>query len=348
MLYLIIMKILLNFFLLIFIVCCSRSSEITPAVESSSLRNVLKGKKFTVKYPLTDYDLGYYADEDILGSKPTNLIESFIYSIKKNVIEFAVHDLREGKAKIEMQLRLPLELLSLVNSVKLKRAFFMLDSCISKGCERRIEDKVSMGWFDNVYAGISHYPGYPILGELERTRPGYNEIKDDINDLFAGKSIKKRKNDFIHLARVETNKGRRRYFKNEFLLKGKISDLNNINDFLNKNKKRLNIISLAPLGNILFVETSDKGAAFKKASTFDGELRSILTTNYGVVTPKQCHTGMCVDFEINDTELKPFLDDKRNLNVHAAFDIAKVPKLDFKFKGFLEIELEFNDENLNF
>lgn len=339
---------ILSILLISLFLSCSQESEVTPAVKASSLRKVLKGKKFTVKYPLTDYDLGYYADEDILGSKPTNILESFIYTIKKNIIEFAVHDLREGKAKVEMQTFLPLELLSLVNTVKLKRAFFMVDSCISKGCERRIGDKVSIGWFDNVFAGISHYPGYPELGVLERSRKGYKELKDDINALFSGKKIKKSKKDFIHIARVQTNKGRRRYLKNEFLLKGKRADLVNINDFFSKNKERLRIISLAPLGNILFVETKDDGVALKKASKFNGELRSLLRTSYGVVTPTQCHTGMCIDFEVNDTNLKDFLDDDRNLNIHASFDIAKIPKLNFKFKGFLEIELEFNDENLNF
>jgi len=321
---------------------------VTSDVDSSSLRKELKGKKLTIKYPLTDYDLGYYADEDILGNKPSNILGSLIYSVKKQLIEFAVEDLREGKARIEMQTILPLELLSLVNSIKLKRAFFMVDSCISRGCERRIGDKVSISWFDNVFAGLSHYPGYPILGVLERSRGGYNEIKNDVNSLFDGQSIKKSSKDYTHIARVETNKGRRKYLPNEYLLKGKRVDLNNINDFLTKNKKRLNIVSLAALGNILHVQTDDKGIAFKRASKLDQEFRSILTTSYGIVAPKQCHTGMCIDFEVNSANLINFLDDKRNLNVHAAFDIAKVPKLDFKFKGFLEIELEFNDDNLNF
>jgi|GEM_PF-4134762 len=324
---------------------CSKKSEIEAFSKSRSLREKINSSKVNIKFPLTEVDLGYFEPEDILGERKSAIVSKIVRNMRESAYTFGVEKLKKGKFKTDVLIELPEEIYPYVRSIKLKRVFFNLDTCIKKDC-RKIGKKASLSWVNTISAALVHDENLSGLGELEVI--GSDQFKKelfDFNQNFEGKRSFKSKKDYVALARALPAKRKKEFLDNYYLLKGTDRNLREMNVYLEKHKNELNLKDVSIYNNTLLLETFDNMAAFRQKLLNNPEVSDLFSRfGGGVNLPQKCHTNLCIDLEVNEEELIHFLRDKRELKVSSLFDINKLPKTDIKFKGFIELSLELDPE----
>ncbi len=327
------------------VISCSKKSEIEPLSPSRSVIQNLETQKINIKYPLISEDLGYYDDVDVIG-KSTNPISGVFNVFKGALFNFAASDLKRGKLKINTSLLLPRELYPHIKSLKIKRAFFVLDSCVHiSGCERKFGRKANLNWLGSMHAGMSHdmevKPEDDGIVQLMflGISGDFRKFRKLVDDLFERNYVERSKKDFTHLARFRPKKSKVSYIRNHFLIKSDEIQIREIIGYLKFHKKKLNIKELSSFGPTLLIETSDDGKEMFKQLRNEQEFVQVLSTRGQLFAPIRCDTTFCAQIDVNsDTEMMPFLRDERDLNVHLYIDVNKVPKFDFTYTGFIELE----------
>ncbi len=337
------------FAIILLVLSCGEKSEVESLAAPSSIVEKIQSKKIILKYPLVEDDLGYYADEDVLGAKTKSPIGGLFRSFKGAFFNFAARDLRRGKMRVDSSLLLPREVYPLVKSLKLKRVFFLLDSCtLKKGCEREIGTKASIGWMKSVHASLSHREDLDpekdgIVVPMLFGRKFGNRVRE-IDFLFDNAPTKKsraKEKDFVHLGRMIKPPKRVLYQKNRYLFKAPSDEMIRILNYIKPHKDELGIIDLSSFGDVLLVETNDEGKKLLDGANFNKDFREVLMSDGQIHLPKMCNSAICSKIDVNtDTNFMNFLKDERPLNVHAYIQAGKIPGFDFKYTGFVELEIE--------
>ena len=318
---------------------CSREESITPFSESADYRERLK-KPFTIRYPLMPEQVGSYSYNDILENDPKrkNILKSITLPLKEAVYDLGVTLFRKNKVQARGQLEVPTEAFEHLKSVKLKRIFFVLDTCVDSSfrCKNKVEG-ISSTFISDLFISLEPY----------KEGEEFEEIEQIDEDTF-GQKLKEFVNGFKNKSRITTNglqlasysqrtRPNRSKYKKYYVWKSEQKNITTLRDALLETGHIKNTVLFGDLiltetkGNIKYHQVFHDPALKRKM----GKLRPHLK-------PATCETGNCTELKINSSNLLDYFKVNPNNIVNTFIKIKKLPKEAFNYKGFIEFEIELN------
>ncbi len=330
--------ILLIFFA--FLLGCSRKESVTPFSHSEDYRARLR-KTFTVRYPLMPERVGSYSYGDVIEMDPKrkNLLQYITKPLKEAVYQLGVKYFKRNKIQAQAELSIPPEAFEYIKSVKLKRIFFVLDTCIDHGtrCLSMVEG-IKMTFIKSLFINLEPLKQGAIIQEIK-------EVDEDIflkkeKEFFQnfGKA-KKISNDVFQLAAHSQKKRPNNASISSYYIFKHHKNIRQLQKYLNQSR---HIKKTTLFGDLILAEFKKLPNANISRIFHEESFHQEFKSQYTSITPATCGRGNCTELRINSENLVEYLKKHPNVIINTFIQVNKLPKKDFHYKGFIEFDVELN------
>jgi hypothetical protein len=359
----------------------SKITPIAKAQQLKEIKGDGKYFTMRLKYPLTTEEVGMYNYKDIMYNGENLFLGSFGDMFKYGFANLFINLGSYSKIKYTTDLELPEIDPSVIKSIKIKKIFFALEPCErdEKNCETyRKKEKLTFRFLDKLFVNLSVIENHDSLSfreepvsiltkkqfapELNRARYYTAQTKEEKEKYSTPEDLKQFHN--VTLAKYETNLS---WFDNKIKKYKKVKDdglyfvfkekdhFVAIKNFFKKSYFNGIIQDVTIMGDSVVVElmkdaTEENNQAMKarffNALNKSGFNKSGLFAYNGNPKhprkPEGCSFVNCVDLEVNDFNLSPMLGKSNHLKIDSFISINDVPGNDFKYKGFIELEVKMD------
>ncbi len=285
--------------------------------------------------------VGSYNYGDVIEMDPTrkNALHYITKPLKETIYDIGVRLFKRNKVQAQAQLSVPPESLEYLKSVKLKRIFFVLDTCVGKSrrCSSTVEG-IEATFVKELFINLEPYKEGTEIEEIKEIDDNtfFQKAKEFVRDF--GSKRRRGVGGFQLAAYSQKNRPNRSQYKNLYVFKYD-KNISKLRDALEQSR---HVKKTILFGDLVLAELQKSKNSFISRIYHEESFKQEVESHHSYLNPAACEKGNCTELKTNSENLVEFFKEHPNVVVNTFIKVAKLPKKDFHYKGFIEFEVELN------